>query len=203
MAKFDLSGVITKSVLLIGTIIVLGCTQEQPSYESTLQSHHLKVSQQDQTDNTLRVLVTKPLNANFEGVFYKFESSNKYYFAIVEDKEKVINVIDLKGQESVSLFRNKRCFVLFNKSTSAIIPEESEYCFSLFLGKIPYEGYTDIQLEWNCSKDLGEREQLIDGKYFFFIKESLDNQVCNLTLINSSGKAERLAYNQSTGLFGK
>jgi hypothetical protein len=136
-------------------------------------------------------------------LFYKINNSNKFYLAFIDNYENIIKVTKLRDMETVSLFDNNQCFVLYNKVEKSIIPQEEEVCFSFFIGEIPFEGYSNIELDWNCSNSSIITEKLIEGKYFFFFKESLGDNICNIKLISKDGKKEDISYNLENSSFIK
>ena len=184
-------------------LLILSCSDKenhtQTKVENLLYNFHMKNSSTKELKNGIEILISKNINLKYKVLFYKIKDSNKFYFGFIDNNNFIIKIIKLKERKTISMFKNKACFVLKKES---ILPQESDYCFTFFIGKIPYNGYSKIELEWNCSKKDITSEKLIKGKYFFFLKEG-SSQICNIKLINNEGQTENIFYNIENGLFTK
>lgn len=60
-----------------------------------------------------------------------------------------------------------------------------------------------IGLEWNCSKKDINTQELIDGKYYFFIKKGENNTICNIFLVDSIEKHTNISYDIEDGKWTK
>jgi len=199
--------ILKKGVSYFIILLALSCSDSENhspnELEILLNDFHLKNSQTNKLENGIDLLISKDFNLEYKGLFYKIKDTNEFYFSYIDNNKNIIKVVKLKGKETVSIFDNNQCFVLFDKNKKSIIPKKDDDCFTIFIGEIPYAGYSNIELEWNCSSKSVTTEKLIDGKYFFFVKEGLGDNICNIKLISKEGRTETISYNPENGLFRK
>lgn len=65
--------------------------------------------------------------------------------------------------------------------------------FSVFYGIVPYTGFMEIEMSWNCQTP--DKTELVDGEYFFFAYPQHNMRRCNeIYLIDKNGKKTTLKY---------
>ena len=189
-------------------LLNLSCSDNEKQTQKNIQNlfykYHLKNSKNNKLKNGIKIIISKNLNTRYKGVLYKIKSINKLYFGIINNHNAIVSIYRLRGKETASLFTNSNCIVLLD-SKKNIIPqeEEEEDCFTFFIGEFPYQEYTDLELEWNCSKTEVVSENLIEGKYFFFFKEGLNNKICNIKALKNNEQDVNINYNIKNSSFIK
>jgi len=188
-------------ILLIFILVISSCydnetNRDKRELENLLLKFHMKHSPSKKLEKGINLLISKNINLEYNALFYKIKNSNNFYLGFIDNHKNIIKVIKLKRNENISMFDNNLCIIK---------PEESDNndCFTFFIGEIPFEGYSNIELEWNCSKKSLSNEKLINKKYYFFLKKGLKHNICNIKLIDSKGQTENLTYNIENGLFKK
>ena len=207
MNLIDYYTILKKGVSYFIILLALSCTDSENhspnELEILLNNFHIRHSQMNKLEKGSELLISKDLNSEFKGLFYKIKDTDEFYFSYMDNNKNIVKAIKLKGKETVSIFNNNQCFVLFDKKKKSIIPKKDDDCFTIFIGEIPYSGYSNIELEWNCSNKSVTKEKLIDGKYFFFFKEGVGDNICNIKLIDKEGKTANVLYDPESGLFRK
>lgn len=62
---------------------------------------------------------------------------------------------------------------------------------SVFYGIVPYKGFSEIEMKWNCNEV--EKTTLVNGKYFLFAYPKHDMKPCNeLFLIDEKGNRKKI-----------
>lgn len=207
MQLINSNSTLKKLVACLILFLTLSCSKDgnnsEHELENLLYDFHKKNSQTHKLENGIDLLISKDFNKNYKGIFYKIENTDEFYFSCIVDDVNILKVTQLKGKEFVPTFDKNQCFGLFDKTKKSVIPKTDDDCFKIFLGEIPYSGYSAIELEWNCSTESITTEKLIDSKYFFFLKEGLGDDICNIKLIREDGKKEKISYDSKNGSFKK
>jgi len=173
---------------------IYGCTENRKSQsdniEELLYNYHFKNSGTKKTKENFKILILKTIDDNYTGVFYKIK--NDHYYSFIHSSNKIISVSRIKENDGLSYYDNDQCFVMFEKGKKKIIAQENDYCFTIFIGKVPTDLYSHIEIEWNCLEK--SNQELIENKYFFFFTNNAGDQICNLKLKNEQGEVKKLAY---------
>ncbi len=119
------------------------------------------------------------------------------HYGIIAKDDKVQKVFKIKNKLSNTDFFNQGCMVDKNSKSNDL--KNQLPCYTVFVGEVPFENYSRIKLNWNCSNDDFEEKTLINGKYFFFIKNKKDVKICNIVLINERNEETRTEYDVDTG----
>ena len=202
MEKYNIYSLKIKYIICFSLLLNLSCTDNKKDIQSIFYKYHLKNSQTNNSKNEIKIILSKNLNSKFNGVLYRIKNTNKLYFGIINVNNDIVSITRLKGKETASIFNNYNCIVRLD-SEKNIIPEKEDNCFTFFIGEFPYQEYSEIELEWNCSKTDLVSENLIEGKYFFFFKEGLNNIICNLKARNNNEQNVNIIYNIKDGSFIK
>lgn len=194
--------ILKASIICFMLSIIFSCSNNQNRHkklENLLYNFHIKNSS-EQLKNKIELLIVKDIDVNYKGLFYKVKNSSEFYCGFIDYDDNIIKTIRLKNRKSVNFFANSMCLTMLDNKNEAI-PKQKDDCFTLFLGELPYDGYSNIELEWNCSSGNKISEKLINKKYFFFLKKDLGIQVCNIKLTNDKGQVENVSYNIGDGTF--
>jgi hypothetical protein len=187
-------------ILFLLQSLIFSCSNETEKIESEtknlLISFHNKNEKSQETKQELEILIFKKIDKKLSAVFYNTKTNNNFYVGFISNNEKILKVIQLDKRDNVSIFDNSICSINDNGV-------ENDICFTLFAGEIPYEGYSSITLDWNCSKKTSTNEELVKNKYFFFLKKGKELNICNIKFITKEGKVENFDYKISEGIFDK
>jgi len=174
--------------------LIIGCSEnKKSSSENTkelLYNFHTKNYGSKETKENFKILILRKIDNDYTGVFYRFK--NDHYYSFIHSSNKIISVSRIKDNDGLSYYDNDQCFVMFEKGKKKIIAQENDYCFTIFIGKVPTDLYSEIEIEWNCS--VKSNQELFENKYFFFFTKNAGDQICNLKLKNEQGEVKKLGY---------
>jgi hypothetical protein len=175
---------------LFTLLILVSCNQT--SLEKDILVYHSKNYPTSDLSNGIEIITQKEIDTYLIGVFYKIKDSDKYFYGYFNSENSSLKTVKIRHRESISDFYNKGCLVNIPNNINS-------NCYSIFVGKIPLDGYTSIELEWNCSRNELEKQELIDGKYYYFIKENKDQEICNIRLTTNEGEQLEMLYDPLNG----
>ncbi|MGB6151393.1 MAG: hypothetical protein WBG48_05325 [Pricia sp.] len=155
--------------------------------------YHLKQNPSKKLENGIRLLISKKIKSQYNAVFYKIESTNEFYLGFADNENTIVDVIKFRKGANVSMFENN-LYIIKPKE------KNSDVTFTFFVGEVPFDGYSNMELEWNCSEDDSTSVPLVDNKYYFLLKNGLHHNICNIRLVDSEEKSINLTYNVRKGL---
>lgn len=178
-------------------IALIGCeNKEQYSdekYEAILYKYH-STNTNPKDIKEIDLVLSKNLDSTYTGLIYKL--NERYFYGFLDANKNLISYSELKGNGSKSMFHKNHCFIQLDENKK---PKAQDYCFTVFVGKVPFEDYSEIELEWNCAEK--SVQKLENKQYFFFFRKSSHNEVCNVKLRKSDGQTRELAFSRYTNSF--
>lgn len=199
-----------QSVLLIIflSLFTVACQNENSpngdklKIENILLKYHLKHASNKKLNKGINLLISKNINLEYKALFYQVKNSNRFYIALMDTSKNILNVVKLKKNNPASMFDNNLC-IIKSKNVEGDDDPSNYICFTVFVGEIPFEGYSEIELDWNCSKKATTTETLVDKKYFLFLKSELGQNICNIKITNKKGLVKNLKYSTENGEFNQ
>ena len=196
---------IIKSILCLLLLSNVSCADNEKQSQKDLQNlfykYHLKNSTIEKSKNEIEIISSKEIHSYYNGVFYKIKGTNELYFGIT-DKNKILSINHLQGKEKSSLFNKSNCIIRSNNKGNTK-SQDIDDCFTFFAGEFPYQGYTQLEFKWDCSNKDVASENLLEGKYFFFLKEGENHEICNLRAKKEDGQFVNITYDINNKLFKK
>jgi len=181
-------------IMCFSLLLIFSCSENKNSASDDigelLYNFHSKNFKTDSLKKDFKILIIKTIDDNYTVVFYKINTN--HYYSFIDNTDNIISVKRIKNREDLSLYDKNQCFVIFEKEKKTVIPQENDYCFTIFIGKVPTDKYSEIEIEWNCSEK--SNQELVDSKYFFFFRKNAGDQICNLKLKTKKGKMKKLGY---------
>ncbi|MCH4822670.1 hypothetical protein ML462_05740 [Gramella lutea] len=178
----------------------MGCNEKSQytdeKYEAILYKYHSqKASPKEIKD--IDLVLSKNIDSSYTGLIYRLNQD--HYYGFLDGNKNLISYAKLNGNDSKPMFHKNHCFVLINKEKKAGLPEEEDYCFTVFVGQVPFKDYSEIELDWNCAEK--SVEPLENNGYFFFFRNSTNNEICNVKLRKGDGQIKDLAFSRYTKSF--
>jgi len=192
--------------IIFFSLFIIACQNENGTnkdalkIESILLKYHLKHTPNKNLNKGINLLISKNIDLEYRALFYQVKNSKRFYIAFMDTSENILNVVKLKKNQIASMFDNNLC-IIKSKKQEGNDTNSNYICFTVFAGEVPFEGYSEIDLEWNCSKEATTNQTLVKNKYFLFLKNDLGQNICNISISNSKGQVKNLKYNKENSVF--
>lgn len=178
-------------------LVIFGCSNN--TIENQLRNYHYKFYPTPELSNGVKLILKREINPEFFGILYNINKTDKFYYGFINEYNDIIKIFILNRKESHSDFNNLNCLIKKKENELNIILDEELSCYSIFVGEVPFDGFSKIELKWNCSEKDVDTQELIDGKYYYFIKKGKDNTICNIALFDKQGQKINISYNSENG----
>ncbi|PTX45236.1 hypothetical protein C8P64_1228 [Christiangramia gaetbulicola] len=198
--NFRNSNSLFRGIIILIFMAFMGCNEKgqytDEKYEAILYRFHSQKTSPNEIKD-IDLVLSKKIDSSYTGLIYKLNQD--HYYGFLEGNSNLISYAKLNGNGSKSMFHKNHCFILLNEKKTDNFPEEEDYCFTVFVGQVPFKEYSEIEMEWNC----GEKsvQPLENNEYFFFFRNSTNNEICNVKLRKSDGQIKDLAFSQYTNSF--
>jgi len=181
-------------LLVILIAFNFGCSDD--TLKNNIIQYHFALKSNTKAVGNVEVIEKKSIDSKFSAILYELNNETLHYGILTKD-DKILKVFKVKNKLSNTDFFNQGCMV--NSKGESNNLQNQLPCYTVFVGEVPFENYSKIKLNWNCSNDDYEDQALINGKYFFFIKNKKDVKVCNIVMINDKNEETRTEYDVDTG----
>ena len=189
-----------RGILILFFMAFMGCNENDQytdeKYEAILYKYHSQKTSPNEIKD-IDLVLSKKIDSSFTGLIYKLNKD--HYYGFLDGNKNLISYAKLNGNGSKSMFHKNHCFILLNEKKTASSPQEEDYCFTIFVGQVPFKDYSEIELEWNCAEK--SVQPLENNEYFFFFRNSTNNEICNVKLRKSDGQIKDLAFSRYTNSF--
>jgi len=173
------------------SIIHLSCSQTEMSEEEIykiVQNHYDEDPFFDKPK--IKIKLIKDLDSEYKAVIVNIENE-KYAYGFVNKSLKKYSPFQELYEKKDKITHASSWGIQLIKTINGQTNKEQVY--SIFLGIIPYEGYSKIEMSWNCKQT--ETIELIDRKYFMFTYPKGNMRRCNtIYLINDKGEKSKIEY---------
>lgn len=177
------------SIILMST----GCANN--TIENKLLKYHYNSDVASNSKGEINILIRKNVNENLSASLYYLSDPAQLFYAYYDpETNEVFKTVKINNKKSNSDFYNQGCVFKSRKNKIKTSNNGDLPCLSVFVGEVPFNDFSKIKLSWNCSETDIEEQKLLAGKYFFFIKDGLENRVCNIILTNND-KNVKIAFN--------
>lgn len=189
-----------QGIIILIFMAIMGCNERgqytDEKYEAILYRFHSEKTSPNEIKD-IDLVLSKKIDSSYTGLIYKLNQD--HYYGFLGGNGNLISYGRLNGKGSKSMLHKNHCFILINDKEKAGLAQEEDYCFTVFVGQVPFKDYSEIELEWNCvDKSV---ESLENNGYFFFFRNSTNNEICNVKLRKSDGELKDLAFSRYTKSF--
>lgn len=181
-------------LILIGLLsfLIFACSENELSevdIQKIVQKHY--DSDPFFTNPKIEIKLIKDVTPDYKVILVKIDDK-KYASGFINNHiGKFVASSEFERQDNKITF-GANWGVRLVKTVNGKISKDNQP-FSVFYGIVPYAGFQQIEISWNCQ--IPDKTELVDGEYFFFATPQYNMKRCDeIKLIDKNGKKTTLKY---------